>query len=226
MTAWFRQLNKILFVMTFLLMGYKSYSINDTIIQKKSEKSDFKFFFALDARRSFVLEKNSKFNGLKLGFTYKDKHRFGLGIYGMQQPLRFVGDVDKTNYPDATDTVSFNFSYSSIFYEYVWLKNKRWELSSPLHLGLGNLIFSYLDTASLFRPLYRGGALMTEITGVAQYKVFRWFAVGTGAGYRVMLLSEKSIRQSLNSPVYLIQFKVLFGELYKMIARKDDYEKW
>jgi hypothetical protein len=228
MIAWWQLIYKVFLL--FFLIGYAGLNqIKAAALQAKdtvANKSDYKFFFALDARRSFVLENSSKFNGLKLGVTYKEKHRFGFGFYGMQQPVRFVAEVDRDIYPTSTDTVRFNFSYVSAFYEYVWLKNKRWELSTPFHLGVGNLSFSYMDTAALYRPLYGGGALMTEMTGVAQYKVFRWFAVGTGAGYRAMLLSEKSIRQSLNSPVYLIQFKLLFGELYKMTFRRKNLEKW
>jgi hypothetical protein len=232
MTEWWRLIGKIVLLTLVLCFACAKSAqasiecLTDTIVDSRREKSAVKFFFALDARRSFVLENNSKFNGLKLGVTFKEKHRFGVGFYGMQQPVRFVADVDKDSYPTASDTVRFNFSYVSGFYEYVWLKNKRWELSTPAHLGLGNLSFSYMDTASVYRPLFSGGALMTEFTGVAQYKVFRWFTVGTGAGYRMMLLSEKSIRQSLNSPVYLIQFKILFGELYKMTFRRKELEKW
>ncbi len=200
--------------------------VTDSTTTLKKEEKRIKFFIGLDARRSFVLNKNTKFNGIKIGLSYNNKHRFGLGIYGMQQPITFVGEVDRIKHPEATDTVRFNFGYGSIFYEYVWFKNKRWDLSTPIHFGLGNLSFSYLDTAKAYQPLYGGGALMTELTGVAQFKVFRWFALGSGVGYRMMLVDDKTIRNNLNSPVYIIQFKILFGEIYKMTFRRKNLEKW
>jgi hypothetical protein len=193
---------------------------------RKKEEKNLKFFFGFDSRRSFVLKNNSKFLGAKIGFLYKNKHRFGIGLYGMQVPITFVGEVDKNKYTDATDTVRFNFGYGSLFYEYIWYKNKRWDLSTPIHLGIGNLAFSYKDTASLYQPLFGGGALMTELTGVAQFKVFRWFALGSGVGYRMMLIDDKTIRKSLNSPVYIFQVKILFGEIYKMTFRRKNLEEW
>lgn len=198
---------------------------NDSI-QVPRVENKWKFFVGFDARRSFVLEKNSKFNGVKLGLSYRNKHRFGLGFYGMDTPIRYVGEVDKNKHPDATDTVRFNFGYVSTFYEYVWYKSKRWDLSTPIHLGIGNLSFSYLDTTSKYQPFYSGGVLMSEFTGVAQFKVFRWFAIGSGAGYRMMLIGEKTIRKSLNSPIFIFQFKILFGEIYKMTFRRKNLEKW
>jgi hypothetical protein len=197
----------------------------DTSYSKKEEKN-LKFFLGFDARRSFVLKNNSKFNGIKIGLSYKNKHRFGLGLYGMQEPITFVGEVDRFKHPDATDTVRFNFGYGSLFYEYVWLKNKRWDLSTPIHFGIGNLAFSYKDTSSLYKPLFGGGVLMTELTGVAQFKVFRWFALGSGVGYRMMLIDDITIRKSLNSPVYIFQVKILFGEIYKMTFRRKNLEEW
>lgn len=197
----------------------------DSSYSKKEEKN-LKFFFGFDARRSFVLKKNSKFNGIKIGLSYKNKHRFGLGLYGMQEPITFVGEVDRIKHPDATDTVRFNFGYGSLFYEYVWFKNKRWDLSTPIHFGLGNLAFSFKDTSANYQRLFGGGALMTELTGVAQFKIFRWFALGTGVGYRMMLIDDKTIRKSLNSPVYIFQVKILFGEIYKMTFRRKNLEEW
>jgi hypothetical protein len=197
----------------------------DSTYSKKEEKH-LKFFFGFDARRSFVLKNNSKFNGIKIGLSYKNKHRFGIGLYGMQEPITFVGEVDRIKHPDATDTVRFNFGYGSLFYEYVWFKNKRWDLSTPIHFGLGNLAFSFKDTSANYQRLFGGGALMTELTGVAQFKIFRWFALGTGVGYRMMLIDDKTIRKSLNSPVYIFQVKILFGEIYKMTFRRKNLEEW
>ena len=81
-------------------------------------KKKRKFLFALDARRSFVLNRKTKFTGIKIGATVNNKYKWGLGIYGMETPIR-MNDVllDKEEYPDASDTILFDFNYISYFFQ-------------------------------------------------------------------------------------------------------------
>lgn len=186
-----------------------------------------KLLFAFDARRSFVLDNKVKFNGIKIGVELIEKHRIGLGFYGMQQPVKFVGFIDKQKFPEATDTLFFNFNYGGAFYEYIWLRSKRWELTTPMHLGLGGIELTYLDTAGIRRPPFiKGGSFVLGFGASAQFKIWRWLALGTGGGYRRMLTSEENIKRPLNAPYYQFQVKILLGELYRMAFRRETLEEW
>ena len=178
-----------------------------------------------DSRRSFFAGRNVKINGLRLGMQYKDIHRFGLGFYGFRQGV--VLDEIDVNEPDATDTslVRFNAGYVALFYEFVFFKTKRWELMTPVYLGAGNVDVTYTDTAGLYRPLVQRPFSTGEITFTAQFKVWPWFALGAGAGYRLIFNAEPEIRQAFNSPIYILKASVLFGELYKIIFKKGKYAK-
>ncbi|MFP5471185.1 MAG: hypothetical protein ACLGGV_06285 [Bacteroidia bacterium] len=192
-----------------------------------SQKRKVKFLFAFDARRSFILDKNTKFNGLKLGVRVGDDYQIGIGFYGMQEPLIQPALLDKQKYPDSKDTLIFNFDYTTFFYERIWYKTKRWELTTPLHFGIGSLKLDYLtDTIPQRKNIVKGAAFTTELSFVAQYKVFRWFAIGTGVGYRWFLVKDKRTKDALNAPVYIIQFKVLVGELFRMATKKEDNSEW
>lgn len=201
------------------------YSQGDSITVK--EKEDVKFLFTLDARGSRVFDQKVSFYGIKMGLNYQDKNRFGIGLYGLKQPIQQINTpVDYLKYPDATDTNQVDFNYFSFFYERVWLKNKRWELTTPIHLGLGGLVASYKDTSGNFVPYLRGGSWLVEVSGVAQYKVFRWFAIGAGFGQRWLLTRDKPAKKVINGPVTILQFKLLLGELFKMTFQRDKLEEW
>lgn len=214
-------------VILLVFLSLLSWSQDSISVTKKKPIKAAKLLFAFDARRSYVLDNKVKFNGIKIGVELLEKHRIGLGFYGLQQPVRFTGKIDHTKYPDATDTLFFSFNYSGSFYEYVWLRTKRWELTTPLHLGLGAIELKYLDTTRhMSAPFIKGGSFVCGIGGSVQFKIWRWFALGTGGGYRKMLTREENIKKPLDAPYYQFQVKVLLGELYRMAFKKETLEDW
>ena len=219
MTVLFKQVYKLLLI--FLIAT--THMVAQDSIPNKKEIRKAKIHFAFDARRSAVIDQTAKFNGITFGVELYEKHRIGIGFHGLQQEVRFRGAVDKDLYPTATDTLFFNFAYTSLFYDRIWFRNKRWELSSPLHLGAGALTIRYMDTAGIKAPPFvNGGSMIASTGGYAQFKVFRWFALGAGVGYRSALIRDKNITRALNAPYYQFQFKLLLGELYKMTFRKEE----
>ncbi len=205
-----------------LLAQHNGHNDSDSIIGPEKKAKKAKLMFALDARRSFVLENKVKFNGIKIGVELFEKHKVGLGFYGLRQPVNFVGRIDKMKYPDATDTLYFNFNYTGLFYDYIWLRTKRWELTTPTHLGVGGIELTYKDTTGKrSAPFLNGGSFVFGIGGSVQFKIWRWLALGTGGGYRTMLTREENIKRPLNAPYYQFQVKLLLGELYRMAFRKE-----
>lgn len=205
------------FLASFLWVGAQ-----DSI--QTPEKESAKLLFSFDARRSFVLDENVKINGLRIGAKMPGNYNIGIGFYGMNEPIRRYIPLDKSQYPDSKDTVFFDFDYTTLFYERIWYHSKRWELSTPIHFGIGTLQLDYLsrDIEQPRKQFVKGAALMTEISFTAQYKIIRWFAVGSGVGYRKMLLKEKNVTRALDAPIYIFQFKILLGELYKQVFKKGD----
>lgn len=185
-------------------------------------KNNVKLLFGLDANRTFFLKNKTKFFGVRIGVEINDKHKVGVGIYDMRKPIILEQRVNKNKYPNANDSVLFNFKYNSLFYEYVWYETKRWELSSPLQIGGGNLSLSYRDTIeNKFFPIYNGNTTIFLGSGTVQYKLTRWLALGAGAGYRFVFSKDENIIEGLNAPVYVYRVKILAGELFKMWFKKD-----
>ncbi|MCB9189591.1 MAG: hypothetical protein H6599_09980 [Flavobacteriales bacterium] len=221
------QRSKWIFIL-FLVFSNLSWGQDSTSVASEKPIKKAKLLFAFDARRSYVLNNKVKFNGIKIGVELYEKHRVGLGFYWLQQPVNFVGKIDHIQYPEATDTLLFNFSYSGLFYDYVWLRTKRWELTTPVHLGVGGIELKYLDTAGHVNPtpFIKGGSYVFGVGGSVQFKVWRWFALGTGGGYRTMLTHEENIKKPLNAPYYQFQVKILLGEIYRMVFRRETLDEW
>jgi hypothetical protein len=140
----------------------------------------------------------------------------------MQNPVILNQKLNEEVYPNANDSVFFNFRYNSLFYEYVWFQNKRWEFSTALHLGGGDVDLSYRDTLENRRVnLFNGKTNIFLGSGSVEYKLTRWLALGAGAGYRFVFSRDENLIKGLNAPIYVYRLKLLMGELLKMWFKKD-----
>lgn len=202
------------------------------------KEKNWKFLFAFDARSSFIrfdgATHNAKLFGLKLGATYKKRHRFGWGVYFLQSnktPIvvekGLVPRLDTITNEVVLDTLvhRVNFGYQSLFYEYVFYQKQRWEFSAPLHIGLG---------VAEVREGIRGQIGDTLIATVAaplmgisvggHYKIMPWMGLGAGFGYRLMLSGDRNIRRALNAPIFIFKMKLFLGDAYRgMFKRKHGY---
>ena len=68
--------------------------------------------------------------------------------------------------------------------------------------------------------LKEGGVVMTEVAGVATYRILRWVGLSGGAGVRLSLLSNDNVSETFNSLVYTIRVRIFLGEIYKTIFPK------
>jgi len=214
----------------FLLFGgggaYYCNAQEDKIDTVYTEKK-VKFLFGLDATQSFVLKNKSKFWGLRIGIEIKNKHKLGVGFYGMDTPVYLAKKLDDTKYPNANDTLIFNFNYNTLFYEYVWYQSKRWELSTPFHLGTGEVTVKYKDMLTGGTPIFFNGKTGLVVTSFsAQFLINRWLALGSGVGYRYLLSKNEKVKTGLNAPIYVFRVKILFGELFKKWFVKGYYNPY
>lgn len=179
----------------------------------------------LDGRKSIILGENTEIGGLKIGAILNKKYKMGLGFYWMKNDIVRTGNPG-ARFQDATNHLFYSFSYLSLFYERIWHYSKRWQISSPIHLGSASIRADYLNTSNKRKSFLRKNAPLLEVSGVAQYKFFRWLAVGTGLGTRVILIDDKKTKKALNGPVYILQLKILFGVLWKLYHGQAIDDDW
>lgn len=190
------------------------------------EKKKLQFIFSFDSRRSFFLGQGGKIAGLRIGMGINHMHRFGIGSYGLNRDI-IIPDVPLTvpvdsgaDYLDTLD-VHFNFGYASLFYERVLLRNRKWELAVPFHFGGGRIRASFTDSAGVVHQPIDKRVSLWEVSVTGQYNILSWFAVGTGVGYRGMLVNEDLVRRSWRGPIYIVKAKVMIFELYRALFKKN-----
>jgi len=122
---------------------------------------------------------------------------------------------------DSVYLAKLKFNYIAYFVEYVFYNRKKWEFSVPIQLGIGSSKYQYTDKDGNEKDVDKNVIILYEPAITGQFKITRWFGVGVGAGFRIMLLNNKAIEEGFNSPIYIFKLKVFFGEIYKAVTNKQ-----
>jgi hypothetical protein len=56
----------------------------------------------------------------------------------------------------------------------------------------------------------------------AQYKVVRWFGIGAGLGYRVMLVDNSNVNENFDSVIYSVNLRIFLDEVVKSVKQLVD----
>src|SRR5687767_4963433 len=101
----------------------------------------FKHKYSVDARfesrYSFIDHQVINVTGLRLGVAFQRKLRIGGGISWLRSEV--TNNLNSTKASDGNDTLAkyLKFVYLCYYMDFVFYKNKRWQLSVPIQLGTG-----------------------------------------------------------------------------------------
>jgi hypothetical protein len=129
--------------------------------------------------------------------------------------------------PDWSEEVAYyQLSFEGLggYFEYILLKNYRYEVSFPLQL------ISVMAKGEAFdinnRPLvghdtlsHRFGMMSLGATG--SYNFNYWVAISLGFGYRFSLKNYGEQTDPLNTPFYSFGFKIQLGKLYQTVFHHE-----
>ena len=216
-TGFFMKYGIVLIINLGLMTGHASAQLIDKLKEDFSKKP--KFSLRLDTRNSFIKNKAAKIRGIKFGLDYGKDITVGLSINWLDKKFDEVKPVLLVN--DDTAFAKLDFGYLGLFFEYTFLRNKRWEVDIPIQIGIGSTYFTYNDHKNEAQRLSQKPIVVYEPSMTATYKFWRYFGVGVGVGYRLMLINNKDIEGNFNSPTYTLRLKVFFGDIYKDIFKKE-----
>lgn len=172
----------------------------------------------LDGRGSSFEKEKVRVAGLQLGIVYRRVHRFGIGLYSLSNPI--VKNNVTLDVP--SQKVSYLFSYQSLYYERVLFFDKKWEVSSALHLGGGKVKTSYLPLmGNTFQPYSSKDVSVIELTANVQYNFTYWLSVGAGGGGRIIYRAPKELRRAYSAPVTLLTIHVKIVKLITSFFNKN-----
>lgn len=190
------------------------------LVDSISEAVKFKpkLSFRLDNRFSFTATTPSKIIAFKIGAEFNEKFKVGGGYNLLNSTL--TKDVEfKENGVDTVLTSNLKMSYMSYFIEYVFFRNKRWEFSIPLQIGIGNTHYEYHFGEFKFRNNW-SMIVNYEASISGQYKIIKWVGIGAGFGYQLMLKDNPAIKENFNTPIYVVKLKIFMGDIYRSIFPK------
>ncbi len=189
----------------------------DTIALSFNHKPRFEF--KLDTRNSFITTQRAKIFGVKIGFSYNETVKLGIGYNQLTSDIYQAKIITHGPYDFEVVQAALKFVYVSPYFEYVFHRNHRWEHTIPLQLGFGNSWYEYRSKGRTIRENYRP-IILYEPAMTTQYKILPWFGVGVGIGYRILLLNNKSMNENFNSPIYVFKLKIFLGEIVRILVPK------
>ena len=199
------------FSQTSITSGYFEDDISKSF--KEKPQLDVKF----DFRFSFIASRDFRTSGFKLGVSFNRKFKMGLGYNQLIVPAKStIKDNDKLF------NAELKYVYFSPYFEYVYHTSKRWEFNLSAQVGFGRGHYQYynVDEDRTVKTKY-STILSYEPVMLIDYKIIRWFGVGTGVGYRLIFYKNSNIEEHLTSPVYVFKVKVYLGEIVRTITGKQ-----
>ncbi|MFH2095857.1 MAG: hypothetical protein ABIJ16_09145 [Bacteroidota bacterium] len=175
--------------------------------------------FRFDNRNSIISTRGARINSIKWGLEYNHVFTLGFGYEWLGSEINRNFYVQSTD--GITDTVNsaLKMNYMSLFAEYVFYRDKKWECFLPISFGIGDAHYSYEYNNEIFRKNHCL-ILVYETNITVQYRVIRWIGVGAGTGYRLMIKGNNMMDENFNSPIYILKMKIYFGDIYTELFKK------
>jgi hypothetical protein len=209
---------RLLFLTAFIFCSSvcKAQLSLDSLMYNLSQKPTF--FFQFDATNSFVSGSGANAIGVKAGLDFGKRIKFGAGYYTM------VSDIVESKYVARYDTfynAKLQMNYYTTFIDYVLYDRNRWQFSFLNQFGIGNSYFWYYPNKSENKrkteTISSKPVILYEPAVMGQFRIMKWFGVGFGTGYRIMILTNKEIDHKLSSPIYALRLKLYLDEIYATI---------
>jgi len=213
-----------IFIIFFSLLSFSLKAQFDADVKKHTFERTFKVSFhtkpkldiKFDNRFSFIRANDVKTIGIKVGVSFNRKFKIGLGINSMILPStnRIINDGDTLH-------VQLAYTYFSPYIEYVYYSSKKWEYMLSAQFGLGGASQNYIDAAGQKQKIHQTTILSYEPAMLIDYKIIKWFGIGTGIGYRLVFYKKGNIQQKFSSPEYVLKLNVYLGEIYRTITGRE-----
>lgn len=174
-----------------------------------------KFFFNFTQYNSFINKESANLSGIKAGLEFNDKVRVAVGYSWLYSDIVDRISISKNDLSYTTNG-QLKFKYINTSFEYEFYSDYPWHISLPLVVGAGEAHYEYIDRVTRERTrTENSNVVLFEPSVNAQYNIIDWVGISGGLGYRVALNASKELKKNFNSPIYVIQLKFFFDEMYK-----------
>jgi hypothetical protein len=156
-------------------------------------------YLNLDQRNSFIRGTPINVNGLQAGILIKEKHVVGLGGYMITANSK--QQVKTKTDKNITVNKALYMNYGTLFYQYVALDRRFWEIDIQAELGGGVYSYKFYDihTNKLLSDK-SAGILVGGLGPLLAFKPLKWIGIIGMIGYR--FTSEKNSNLNFNGVYY------------------------
>lgn len=179
----------------------------------------------LESRYSFINNQFTSVTGFRLGVAFQRKLRLGGGVSWLKTDYSKVFYEPGVSELDPPSIKFLKFGYVCFYADFVFHKTKRWQLSVPIQAGFGLTWYQRKLYYDLSNENKKYLLLLYEPGITAQFKVFKWFGLGSDVAYRFALKNNKKISEHLNSPTYSLKILVWFDQLYYLAFPNSKFTK-
>jgi hypothetical protein len=208
---------KILSTSLFLLLNFLSVCGQNDERNKKSDYPFIKPELILDGRRTLISEQGARLGGFRVGIEMNRVNRFGFGFYSFSKSVRTTTLNEISSNIISAD---LELNYASIYYERVLLFTKKYEWSSTLHFGVGNVSGSYTYADGSIGN-YEEPLQLTEISTTLFRHLTYFMSIGAGVGYRQTRNAPEELLPIYNAPVFLVKLRFQPIKAVRGIWNKD-----
>lgn len=170
----------------------------------------------LDIKGSFVSNHNVRLMGVKLGLEHARRFQYGVGYSFLFTPVERERAVhDRGGRP-----TRLRLGYALAYVDYAFYQRGPWEVRIPVQLGVGRGSVVYDDDAGRKQRLFRSGVIIYEPCMTVQYRFLKYFGVGAGWGYRLVIRTRHSLDERLTAPIYTLGLRIFFEDLYRDLGMR------
>ena len=179
----------------------------------------------LESRNSFIDNQIISISGLRLGAAFQRKLRIGGGVNWLKSDFKENFEIENESGKIDTITKHLKLAYLCYYIDFVFYKTKRWQLSVPIQAGTGFSWWQVNKAYSFNSPEKKYFLFLYEPGITAQFKITRWFGLGSDVAYRFTLKNNKKIGEHLNSPTYSFKILIWFDQLFYEISPNSKITK-
>lgn len=176
---------------------------------RASFKQKPSLYFNWGTHYSFISNEFANIKWLKAGIDYNGITKIGIGYNWLSPKPQKIKNIEGLYYNSL-----LHFNYVSLFIEYSYWRTYRWEASIPAQIGFGFAYYTYNDSGGIKRKTQSSFFVLYEPITTITYRILRYFGVGGGIGYRLVLMDKKNMNETFASPLLVIKTKLFFGDLW------------
>lgn len=170
-----------------------------------------RFVAKLDIRGSFISNQSARIMGVKVGLEHAGRFQYGIGYSFLSTPVSREEVLEGLG----PTVLRLRVGYISPYVDYAFYQRGPWEVRIPVQIGIGGASTVYTDAEGRKQRYQRTGLLIYEPAMTVQYRFLKYFGVGAGWGFRLVVQTGDKLGENLNAPIYTLGVRVFLGDLWR-----------